>query len=172
MSYLPLAELSTWKFHVMIFVALLSGKAKSILTFRLVVIIPACVCHCITLSSIVISFLISLTITIGKLHPISNKILWLLDPWYWQRIIITSKATTKCFANGSVLWNHTYNCSVVFPPSRQNTLHVIHLRGIVSEFPCTCWRRHDPSCISHHHADAPTLMHKMILYLSQILIGF
>ena len=46
--YIPLAESSTWHFHVEISVAISSGKVNYIYTFLLVVILPTCVCHCIT----------------------------------------------------------------------------------------------------------------------------
>ena len=49
-SYLPLADSSTWHFHAMPFSMLSVGKAKSTLTLRLVVILPACMCHCIRAS--------------------------------------------------------------------------------------------------------------------------
>ena len=74
MSYLPLVESSTCQFHVTVFVALSSVKVKSILTFRLVVILPACVCNCITESFFGLFFSIGLLVTIVELHPLSNKI--------------------------------------------------------------------------------------------------
>ena len=59
-SYIPLSETSIWQFHVTIFVALNSGQVRYILTFIFVVILPACVCHCITESSLVLRFLLAL----------------------------------------------------------------------------------------------------------------
>ena len=58
----------------MSFVVQNSGRVESILTFVLVVILPVCVFHCITASSLGLSFLIGLLITIVDLHPIYNKI--------------------------------------------------------------------------------------------------
>ena len=46
--YPPLAESSTWHFHVTKFVTLSAGKVKSASTLILLVILPAYVCHCIT----------------------------------------------------------------------------------------------------------------------------
>ena len=74
MSYLPLAKSSTCQFHVMIFIALSLVNVKYIQTFRLAVIIPACVCHCITASSLGVIFVISLTIKILELNPLSNML--------------------------------------------------------------------------------------------------
>ena len=74
MSYFLLSYSSTWQFHVTIFVALNSGKVKSILTLRLVVILPSCVCHYITVSLLGLSLFISLIIMIVELHLLSNKI--------------------------------------------------------------------------------------------------
>ena len=74
MSYLPLEESYIWKFHVTIFAALSLGKIKSILTFRLVAILPACWFHCISESSFESSFVVSLPVTIVDLHPLSNNI--------------------------------------------------------------------------------------------------
>ena len=93
-SYLPLAESSTWKFHVTIVFALCSGKVKSILTFRLVVILPASVFYCITESYLGLIFVISLIITIIELHALSdntkNKSLYLtcIDKSTWDRAIM------------------------------------------------------------------------------------
>ena len=42
-SYLMIAVSFTWQFHVMIFVALSLGKVEYILTFKLVLKLPACV---------------------------------------------------------------------------------------------------------------------------------
>ena len=77
--YFPLAESSTWQFHVTIFVALSSSKVKYILTFILVEISPTYVCHCITTSFLWLSFFISLLITIVELHTLSNMILRFLN---------------------------------------------------------------------------------------------
>ena len=71
-SYLPLAESSTWKFHVTTFVVLSAGKLKYTLTLILVVIFPVCVLHCIE-AYFYRPFFTSLTITIVELHPLSNK---------------------------------------------------------------------------------------------------
>ena len=73
-SYLPLAESSKLHFHVMTFVVLSTGKVKSILTLKLVVMFPACVCHCIAASFWGHSFSTSLCITIVELHPVSKII--------------------------------------------------------------------------------------------------
>ena len=59
-EYLPLEDSSTWTFHVTVFVTLISGKVKSTLTFRLLVIVPADVCHCIVAFYLGSSFLLSL----------------------------------------------------------------------------------------------------------------
>ena len=56
------------------FVALSSGKAKYILTFRLVVILTACGCHCITTSFLRLKLSISILIKILELNPLSNRI--------------------------------------------------------------------------------------------------
>ena len=72
-SYLPLAESSTWQFHVTKFVALSASKVKSILTLKSVVIFPACVFHCIGVSSCRPNFFTSLPIAIVELHPLSNR---------------------------------------------------------------------------------------------------
>ena len=74
MSYLPLLESSTWQFHIKKFVMLSSGKVKSILTFKLVVILPACVWHCVAEYYLGLSFFISLLVMIVELHPLSNNI--------------------------------------------------------------------------------------------------
>ena len=71
--YQPLAESSTWKSHITIFVPLNSGKSKSILTLRLVVGLTDFVFHCITASYLVLS-VITLIITIVELHVPSNNI--------------------------------------------------------------------------------------------------
>ena len=144
MSYLSLTESSTWKFHVTISVALSSNKAKFILTFRLLVILTACVCHCIPSSYFGLSFLMSLNIRTMKLHPISNKTWCLLDPRYRERIIITKKGITKCFTTDGVWYHRTYKISMVFPPIRQNKLHVIHLQGSMADCTCASCIRQDP----------------------------
>ena len=46
--YLPLAESSKCHFHVTAFVVLSASGVKSTLFLRLLLILPACVCHCIT----------------------------------------------------------------------------------------------------------------------------
>ena len=66
--HLHLVESSALQFHVMTFVALNSGKRKYILTFRLVLILPAIVCHCITESYLGLSLVISLLVIIMELH--------------------------------------------------------------------------------------------------------
>ena len=86
-SYMLLVESSTWKFHVDIFVAISLGKGKSILTFRLVVILPACVWYCITEYFLWLSYVISLIIAIVELHPLSNKI-WTFLKFYSNITII------------------------------------------------------------------------------------
>ena len=73
-SYLTLADSSTWKFRITIFVALSWGKVKYILTLWLVVILPGYMCHCITAHFLGLIFSISLLIIIMELHPLSNRI--------------------------------------------------------------------------------------------------
>ena len=45
--YLPLAESFMWHLDVKTFIMISAVKVKSTLTLKLVVIFPACVCHCI-----------------------------------------------------------------------------------------------------------------------------
>ena len=73
-SYLPLAESSTWHFHATIFFALSSGKVKSISTLILVVILPDCMCHYSIAYFLGTDLFTSLTITTVKLYPIYNRI--------------------------------------------------------------------------------------------------
>ena len=54
--YLPLEKSYTWEFHVIISIALSSGKVKSMLTLMLVVILPTCLCHCNTVSFLGLGF--------------------------------------------------------------------------------------------------------------------
>ena len=77
--YLPLAESSTWNFHITAFVVISAGKVKSTLTLVLVVIFPAVVCHYITESFSGFRFSTSLPITIAELHKLSNRIWNLLN---------------------------------------------------------------------------------------------
>ena len=73
-SYLPLAESHTWQFLVTIFIALSSGKVKYIINFMLVLVLPACVRHCISTYSLGVSFSISLLVKIVELYLIFNQI--------------------------------------------------------------------------------------------------
>ena len=73
-SYLLLADFPTWHLHVTTFFALSIGKMKYTSTLRLVVIFPACVCHCITAYFSIRSFSNRLPIKIVELHPLSNRI--------------------------------------------------------------------------------------------------
>ena len=66
-----------------------------------------------------------------------HTFLWLSDPWYCQRRLVTSKAKNKCFKPGSIWFHRTCKISMVFPPSRQNTLHAIHSQWIVEESSCS-----------------------------------
>ena len=79
MSYLRLLESSTWTFPVTFFLATISGRIKSILNFRLVVIIRAFMCHWITAFYLGVSFFIRFTITIVELHPLYNRVWKLLN---------------------------------------------------------------------------------------------
>ena len=62
--YLFFVQSSTRHFYVTIIIALNSGRVKSILTFRLVVRLPACVFYCITSSILLLNFIIILLIAI------------------------------------------------------------------------------------------------------------
>ena len=73
-SYLLSADSSTWHFHVKTCFVLSASKVKSNLILGLIVIFPACMCHCITASLSVCSFLTSITITTVELHPRPNGI--------------------------------------------------------------------------------------------------
>ena len=71
-SYLPVVDLSTWHFHVMIFVALNYGKKIYMFTFFEVVNFPAWVPHIVCIVSFDLRFEVSLPITIMELLPLSN----------------------------------------------------------------------------------------------------
>ena len=71
-SYLPLAESSKLHFYVTTFVVLRTGKVNSILTLKLLLMFPPCVCHCITASFSEHSFSTSLLNTILELNPLSR----------------------------------------------------------------------------------------------------
>ena len=72
-SYLPLAESFTWNLHVTAFFELSASHVKSTLTWWLLVILTACVCHCITEYLPGCGFSTRPPVTIIKLHPMSNK---------------------------------------------------------------------------------------------------
>ena len=72
-SYIPLAESSTWHFHVTIFFTLSSGKVNSIVTFELIVILPVFLFRSIT-ASFLGQFFFCLPNLIVELHPLYNII--------------------------------------------------------------------------------------------------
>ena len=74
----PLAYPSPWQSHTTIFVTLNSIQMKYILTFRLVVILTACVYHCITEYYLVISFSLDFSMKPWKYinYPIRFKSSW------------------------------------------------------------------------------------------------
>ena len=74
MSYLPLADSSTWHFHVTTLVTISAGKISSTSTLWLIVMFPVYVFHCITAYVSGHSFWTSLLMSIVELHPLSHRI--------------------------------------------------------------------------------------------------
>ena len=87
-SYLPVVDSSTWHFHVMIFVALNSGKQKSMFNLFEVVNFPAWFSHIVSTVSSDLSFDVSLSITIVELPPLSNRIQKFLNFAFTLRVFI------------------------------------------------------------------------------------
>ena len=52
---------------------LISGKVKSILTFKLVVVLHDCMCHCITLSYLGVIFLLAFPLKYFAEDPVQDE---------------------------------------------------------------------------------------------------
>ena len=86
--YLLLLDLSTWHFHVTIFVALNSSKKRSTFTFFEAANLPDWVSYVVSAVYFDLSFDVSLPITIVELIPLSNRIRKILNFDFPLRVFI------------------------------------------------------------------------------------